>query len=167
MAVKIARWFLVTILFVSMEHAGFCSTGDSVIVKLAFQRGEITQASDLKMTLTINSCARQTVYVPALDLWGVPSTVGVFYIILVQKKSGKYYNNLKIFGALNNLPSFDNDRLHFGEKKELAFGLNMLYQFTKGEYRVRVLCKFSTLNKFRDKYSNWAYFKCLNDIAIK
>ena len=79
MFVNRVGWFLI-ILFVSMEQSGFCNPGDSLTVRLSFKSKEITQANDLKMTLTINARAKQTVDVPAIDLWGLPSSVDGFYI---------------------------------------------------------------------------------------
>ena len=151
---------------ITLVHAGLCGPRDSLKIRLAFKSKEIKQASDLEMTLTIKSYLKQTVYLPGVDLWGLPSTVAGFYIIQVQKRADKNYNNLHIRGALDNIPSFNTDRLHFGHEKELTFPLNILYEFTKGEYRVRVLCRFSTLNKLRDRHSNWTYFTCDSDILI-
>jgi hypothetical protein len=162
-----ARCFLMITLFAAISHTGFCEPSDSLVVNLAFKNKEIMQPGDLKMTLTIRSFMKQTVYVPAVDLWGLPSSVDGFYIIEIQKRLGKNYGDLHIRGAIDNMPSFNTDRLHFGDKKELAFPINTLSQFTKGEYRVRVQCKFSALNKLRNRYSNWAYFTCNRDIPPK
>jgi len=166
MLVENLKSFLAIVIFFTFAHVGFCNPADSLVVKLAFKSKEIKQADDLRMTLTIKSCLKQTVYLPGIDLWGLPSSVDGFYIIQVQKRSEGKYNNLHIRGALDNIPSLDTEKLHLGEEKELAFPLSMLYQYSKGEYRVRVLCKFSMLNKIRDQYSNWAYFSCDNDIRL-
>ena len=133
------RGLLITAFCISLVHAGLCTPGDSLVIKLAIKSKEINNADDLNMTLAIKSCLKQTVYLPGVDLWGLPSSVNGFYIIQIQKRTGGEYVNLHIRGNIDNIPSFNTDRLHFGDEKQLDFPLYILWEFTKGEYRVRVL----------------------------
>ena len=167
MKVNKIKSLLSTVFCIILMDAGLGAPVDSLMINLAFKSEKIRQSNDLKMTLTIKSHLQQTVYLPEVDLWGLPSSVDAFYVIQIQKKSSGTFVDLHVRGNIDNIPSFNTDKLHFREEKELSFLLYTLCDFSKGEYRVRILCKFSTLNKLRDKYSNWAYFKCDDDIAIK
>jgi hypothetical protein len=161
------KFLLIAAFCVALVHSGLCTPGDSLVIKLTIKSKEIKKIGDLNVTLTIKSQLQQSLYLPRGDPWGLPSSIDGFYINQIQKKVGGNYGNLDIRGNLDNIPPLNNDILHYGDQKEITFPMYILCQYTKGEYRVRVLCKFSRRNNLQDRYSEWAYFTCNSDIPVQ
>jgi|SRR6185437_7917427 len=160
---RIAGSFI-AIFIISMQ-CGLCGPEDSLQLKLAIANKEVRQADDLNISLTIKSTVRPFVLLPDNESWGFLSSIEGFYLIQIQKKAGDRYIDMPQQGHLDNVPTFSLDTVYTNMRRELSFPLQMLYEYRKGEYRIRVLCRFSMYNRLKDKYTDWVYFSCKNDIA--
>jgi hypothetical protein len=153
------------IFFVISTHSGFCTSHDSLEIKLVVASKEIIQVEDLQISLTIKSDMSPFLLLPDNESWGFLSSIESFYLIQIQKMSGDKYIDMPSGGHLDNVPTFSLDTVYNKQYRQLSFPIRILYSYTKGEYRIRVLCRFSMYNKLRDRYTDWVYFSCINDIA--
>jgi len=73
----------------------------------------------------------------------------------------------KEISHIDNLPTLSMDTVFYNQDRQLSLPHYILYHYSQGEYRIRVLCRFSMFNKLKDRYSNWTYFACNKDIDEK
>lgn len=158
------RALLLSIIFAYFGKIGSCTPNDSLAIKLTIQNKEISRRDDLKISLIINSFRHQSLLLPDADSWGLMSSHDAFYLIQIQRKAGDKFVDLDIPGHLDLVPNLTMDTLKYNQERKLNFAIYILTHYTKGDYRMRVLCRFSALNDLQDKYSNWIYFTCKNDI---
>ena len=162
MSKRIAGSFLA--IFIISTHFGLCCPEDSLELKLAIANKEVSQANDLNISLTIKSTIKPFVLLPDNESWGFLSSIESFYLIQIQEMSGGTYVDIPRKGHLDNVPTFSMDTVFNGMHRELSFPIHILYRYTKGEYRIRVLCRFSMYNRLKDRFTDWLYFSCKNDI---
>jgi len=156
-----------TLFFIIWTYPGFCAPGDSIVVKLTIQKKEISHMEDMNISLGIKSYRRQYFLLPDNESWGFLNSIEGFYLIQVQKKSGDKYLDMSPYGHIDNLPTLSMDTVFYNQDRQLSLPHYILYHYSQGEYRIRVLCRFSMFNKLKDRYSNWTYFACNKDIDEK
>jgi hypothetical protein len=85
--------------------------------------------------------------------------------IQVQSKGDTGYVDIPARGSIGNYSNKE-DTIKSGEVRSYEFLVTRMYhQLPRGNYRVRILLAFSLLNlRVDNKFSNWVYFKCGEDI---
>ena len=153
--------------FLMFEHLdASASPSDSVHIYLTMPIKKIKNANDLEITLTITSNQKRIIELPKRGDWGYIDDKSNYFDIQIQKKKGgHYYDMPSARGLIDNLPLSDVDTLLQGQHEKFGFSIALLYHYLKGEYRIRVFCRFSIWNKLNDQYSNWTYFNCGNEVV--
>ena len=131
---------------------------DSILVHLSFSGEKGKSNKFLPITLRIESKQKRILQVPKEALWGYEQEGPCFFSLEMQRKINGRYMDLKWDTRVDGPLSMDIDTLNDGEFREYTTTIDKFYEYNGGEYRVRVLCLFSSINDIKDIYSNWAYF---------
>jgi hypothetical protein len=164
---KTAISIFFTLFSIIWAYPGFCTPGDSIVVKLTIQNKEISHMKDLNISLAIKSYRHQYFLLPDDESWGFLNSIESFYLIQVQKKSGDKYLDMSPEGHIDNVPTLSMDTVFYNQDRKLGLPCHIIYHYSQGKYRIRVLCRFSMFNKLKDRYSNWTYFACNREIDEK
>ena len=150
------------LLFVTINS--FSQTNDFVTVKLSLPAKDISTYKDLSITLDIRS-TKKILEMPKGALWGYATEGAGFFSIQLQKKENGVYQDIKGIARIDEPAEADIDTLYIGDHREFTESIDWLFHYYKGEYRIRILCYFSNLNKIENQYSNWVYFVCRKEIT--
>jgi hypothetical protein len=154
---------LIVVVSIFIMYFGFipqasCQVKDSIVVHLSTAKREIEANSPFPITLRIESKQHRILEMPKGAMWGHKPEGIRYFSLEVQKKADGKYRDLKWNSRVDVPSTIDIDTLHYDDFREYTGKLDWLFVYSKGEYRVRVLCLFSSTNDTRDVYSNWAYF---------
>jgi hypothetical protein len=139
---------------------------DSVQIKVFLPKVKIQSVKDLTLTLIVKSTQSRLLEIPKQGLWAyAKSGPGFFFIELQREEKGKFVDVPGI-ARIDSPPVANIDRLYKNETRNFPLPMRLLFHYTKGQYRIRVLVDFSTLNKLPDIYSDWFYFECENDLRF-
>jgi len=153
---------LVLFILTTSYYDAFSAYKDSVEFHLTIPKAEILTWHDLTINLTITSKQRAPLVLPKDGVIGYVHGEG-FFLIEAQKKINGKYVTIQGDARIDNPPSYL-DTLHMNDTRKFKFSLALFYQYTKGDYRIRVLTILSQLNPTKDIYSNWVYFSCKKEI---
>lgn len=142
------------------------SGGDSIRMVISLPKAAVESENDLILTLMVRTTRSTPLEIPKQGLWSyVNSGPGFFFIEVQRKRNGKFVD-VPGNARIDNVPIADIDTLKGNEMRKFITSMRLLFHYTKGQYRVRVLGAFSTLNNSHDIYSNWVYFNCEHEIVI-
>lgn len=134
-------------------------------VTIEMAKHDVSTESDLEIRVQVKSIWREAVAVPSHFTWRARSQLmDDFMNIELEKREDGQYVEMESDDHLDNLPP-EIDSLQPQDSVYEDIGLNSLYRWKKGDYRVRVLCQWSVYNpRMENVYSQWVYFRCLMDI---
>jgi hypothetical protein len=153
--------------FLSFSNIPIRFDNDSVRVTLSMDKHHIEKDTDLLVHISITSVQRRIVQLPKGDNMAYINEGNGFYLIQCQKQMGSKYTDLSGVAHIDNLPLIKFDTLHSNETYKFETSIRLLYRYTEGQYRIRILATFSALNKMPDVYSDWLYFDCPTDVKIE
>jgi hypothetical protein len=156
------RVFLMFYAIVGWYHA-FCGPVDSIAIKLSIQKDTVARLEDMKITLVLQSERHECFLLPDQESWGFPHSIEGFYWIEMQEKLGDHYVDIDFQGHIDNIPTLSMDTVCYHHHRELPYPVYTLFPFSPGEYRIRVLCRFSMYNNLKDKYTDWVYLVYKSD----
>jgi hypothetical protein len=163
--------FLILIFFatphVSFSNSALRLENDSIKIVLSMSKHSVVKDSDLFIFISITSNRKRILQIPKGDVMDYIERGSGFYLIQCQKKIGSKYIDVPGVAHMDNPPFFDADTLYANDTKKFEIPIRLLYRYTKGQYRIRILAALSQLNKTPDVYSNWLYFNCSTDIKIE
>lgn len=137
---------------------------DPVSLQTTLTHKTVSDAKDMMLTAIIVSHYTKVVVVPDEDLWGEVHGYGGFLSIEVQKKVNGQYDDYRLDAHLDPLPISHPDSLRTNDSKNWSINIAKLFNFVKGEYRVRSIGRLSHYNTLHDIYSDWFYFVCTQKI---
>jgi len=166
----IIKSILILLFFVephwSFSNSAFYPDNDSVKIVLSMTNHHIEKDADLFLYFSITSNQRQILIIPKRNNMAYIDKGSGFYLIQCQKKIASKYIDLSGNSHIDNLPLIDFDTLHMNDTRKFGMPMHLLYNYTKGQYRIRILATLSSLNKNHDRYSDWLYFDCIRDIHL-
>ena len=109
--------------------------------------------TDLFVYISITSTQKQILQIPRGNNMANIDKGGDFYLIQYQKKIGSKFIELSGNAHIDHIPIIDIDTLHTNDTRKFGMPIRLLYHFTKGEYRIRILAALSSLNNTPDVYS--------------
>lgn len=144
----------------------YSSAEDSVEIILTIPSAEIRLSKDLFVNIKIVSRKGTPLVITKDAAIGYFDRKIGFFRVQVQRKINGRYVDIAHNAAIDNMPT-DLDTIYKNDIRKYDFPIRMLYHYTKGSYRVRILTAFSILNpQINDVYSNWAYFICKKEILM-
>lgn len=161
---KVAQVFFQIIVLSLISFKSLAIDNDSIKVDLRMPIHQIQSNKDIMINLKVTSYQKRILEVPEEGVWGYMGRPTGFIAVQVQRKIGPKYAELAPGANIDNFQGVKIDTLNMNDAKAYSLNVNMLYHFLKGEYRVRVLVKFSSLNPIKDIYSKWVYFQCKKEL---
>jgi len=159
--------FLIALPYFSFSNTMFHIENDSILVSLFMVKHIIKKDTDLLAHISITSNQRRILQIPKGNNMAYIDRGSGFYLIQCQRKAGSKYTDISGNASIDNIPLINFDTLHVNETYKLEIPIRLLYRFTKGQYRIRVLATLSSLNNVADTYSNWFYFDCPANVRIE
>lgn len=153
--------------YLSFSNSALPLDNDSIQIVFSMSKHSIERDSDLFVYIAITSTQKRILQIPKGDNMAYIDKGGGFYLIQCQKKIGSKYIDLSGNAHIDNVPLVDFDTLHTNDTRKFGIPIRLLYHYTKGQYRIRILATLSSLNNAPDIYSNWLYFNCPADIKIE
>jgi hypothetical protein len=139
---------------------------DSVQIKVSLPKAKIESEKDLTLTLTVKSTQSRLLEIPKEGLWSYINRGPAFFFIELQRKTKGKYVDVEGHASMDNVPEATIDTIYRNDTRNFPTSIDLLYHYVKGQYRVRVLAAFSSLNKLPDIYSDWFYLECENEIQL-
>lgn len=153
------------IVVVLTTGGSYCQDRGSVSVNISMlpdgtisKKDLLDSRKDVFLILTIQSKREEILQVPKGADWGVDTLEPSVFAIQAQKLVNGKYENQKSNSRFDYLPEEDVDTLHYNDSRVYKMPINLLYPYSRGAYRMRVLCRFGMLGVGKDTYSNWLYF---------
>lgn len=121
---------------------------------------------DLDINIEIRSVQKRPLIALKDETLGYVDDHLGFLRVQVQKEIGGKYQNIRHHGLIDNAPT-ELDTLYYGDVRKFDISFAILYNFKKGNYRIRILGAFSFLNPgSKDVYSDWLYFTCKRESRL-
>jgi hypothetical protein len=151
---------------VSFSNSALRLDNDSVQIVLSMSKRSVEKKSDLFIFISITSIQKRILQIPKGDDMDYIDRGSGFYLIQCQKKVGAKYIDIPGVASMDNPPFFATDTLYTNDTRKFGTPIGLLYRYTKGQYRIRILAALSQLNKRPDIYSDWLYFNCPKEMKL-
>ena len=137
---------------------------DSIDINLNISSKVMSSYKDMIANVYIKDYKKDSIKIP-LHSHIYSSILNEFdtdFLFIVEKKGKKKYSSLKLTTFIGDhifyIPG-DYDYLKFGDSLYIQYDdWGNLYNYEKGQYRIRVIFKVSNLNNLKDVSSKWIYF---------